>query len=404
MCSIMRKDKSLHYTLEASVKRAIRGGVNRKDGDYTMQAINGMLYELLGTPGVSAGKSKLAPVNTMSASSGFSSSAYSSAQQDSSVQSANISSVGSGAIGLLTTLLSMYYNDKAAQTAYNRQNEFYDNHLSMPAKVQEYQDAGLNPMALAGAGAGATSAPSVSPASTPDVSGLTGVLGSLLDYKARMAEVKVAEQKVAVERDDVTSKIEYRAEQKLYQQKINEWFEANQITSLGKAAAETKLALEQVNSEQMKQKLDEAGISEKQANAALSFQLALQKEFENSADFRANTLALQRARANEANANAAQTYEGIKNLAAQRDEITSRIALNYANTDIGKQQLINLGLNEEQIRFAIQHQKGDLIFNRINQVTSSLKDIGIAAGGIAGAATGLSTLAPPAKIIGFGQM
>lgn len=371
-----------------------------------MKEVNSMITALLGKPGVGAGKAQNS-LNSQIAS-GNSTSAYGAAQVD--VQSSGME-LGQGGgtalaagIGLIRDLIGMAYNRKTDSIAYNRQNDFYNNHLSMPAKVQEYEDAGLNPMGLAGAGAGATSAPSVQGTGAPELDGLTSVLSGLLSYKAQMARVEVDKERVAAQKEDIASRIEYRAEQKLYQQKINEWFDTNQIVSMDKSIAETQLALERVNSEQMKQKLDEAGISEKHANAALSFQLALQKEFENSPEFRSNTLALQRARASEANANAAQTYEGIKNLAAQRDEITSRIALNYANTDVGKQQLINMGLNAEQIEFAIKHQKGDLVFNRINQITTSLKDIGIAASGITGAVTGISALAPPVKHIGFNYL
>lgn len=375
-----------------SLKRALRGKTLKPiTEDYTMKEVNSMITALLGKPGVSAGKAQNS-LNSQIAS-GNSQSAYGAAQMD--IQSSG-SSVGSSsgtgiaaAIGLIRDVIAMAYNRKTDSIAYNRQNDFYNNHLSMPAKVQEYEEAGLNPMGLAGAGAGATSAPSVQGTGAPELDGLTSMLGGLLSYKAQMARVEVDKERVQAQKEDIASRIEYRAEQKLYQQKINEWFDTNQIVSIDKAMAETQLALERVNSEQMRQKLDEVGISEKQANAALSFQLALQKEFENSPEYRSNTLALQRARASEANANAAQTYEGIKNLAAQRDEITSRIALNYANTDVGKQQLINLGLNAEQIEFAVKHQKGDLVFNRINQITTSLKDIGIAAGGLAGGAASL---------------
>lgn len=389
----------ISYRLEASYKRGIRGKTLQPiTEDYTMREVNAMLSRLLGSPGKNAGKAQNAlSASAGTASNGMNTSAYTSAQQaSSSIGSSAAAGASMGgpagaavgtAIGLVDTALSFL----SADIAYKRQKEFYDTRLSVPAQVSQFEEAGLNPMGLAG-GSGATSAPAVQPA---DVSGVTDVLGKLLDYKSRMAQV-------AVQREDVASKIEYRAEQKIYQQKVNDWFEANQIVSIGQSIADTKLALEKVNTESTQQRLNEAGISKAEADAALSFQLAVQKQFENSPEFRANTLALQRARANEANANAAQTYEGIKNLAAQREEIASRIALNYASTDIGKQQLINLGLNEEQIRFAISHQKGDLIFNRINQVTSSLKDVGIAAASFTATATGVAPLlAAPRRKIGF---
>lgn len=408
----MSKNYYTSAKIEAAYKRAIRDGIsNPINQDYTMEAVNGMLYSLLGTPGVSAGKSGLAGQSTQANAGGLSSngldtSSYTSAQVD--TPSAGSGSGGATAaaqgVGLLRDVLSYLYSEYSAKKAYERQNEFYDNHLSMSAKAKEYEEAGLNPMALAGAGVGATSAPSVQQAEAPNADGLTSVLTSLLGYKAQMAQIEVDKERVQAQKDDIASKIEYRASQKLYQDKINEWFDTNQIVDINKSIAETQKALEEINTEKTKQALNAAGISEKEANAALSIQLALQKQFENSPEYRQNVLRLQSAQSNMYNANAAHLYEDIKNLASQRDEIASRIALNYANTDIGKQQLINLGLTEKQIQFAVDHQKGDLIFQRINQVTGSLKDIGIAAAGITSAASGGLTIASqltPRKPIGF---
>lgn len=95
------------------------------------------------------------------------------------------------------------YNRDAATTAYNRQEEFYNNHLSMQAKVAEYQAAGLNPMTLTGAGAGATSAPSVEQAA-PSGLNATDMLGTLLNYKARMKEIAVQDKRANIEASRVS--------------------------------------------------------------------------------------------------------------------------------------------------------------------------------------------------------
>lgn len=414
----MSKNYYASAKIKAAYKRAIKDGIsNPIKQDYTMEAVNGMLYTLLGVPNAKPVKGSGTNDITVNGDSGrmAGTALYSSAQVDEGA--ANIAAANAGSngpaqgmdwiaqgIGLIRDVIGYGYSAWSSKKAYERQNEFYDNHLSMSAKAKEYEEAGLNPMGLAGAGVGATSAPSVQQASMPNADGLTSMMTSLLGYKAQMAQIEVDKDRVAAQKEDIASKIEYRASQKLYQDKINEWFDTNQIVDINKSIAETQKALEEINTEKTKQALNAAGISEKEANAALSIQLALQKEFENSPEYRQNVLRLQSAQSNMYNANAAHLYEDIKNLASQREEIASRIALNYANTDIGKQQLINLGLTEKQIQFAVDHQKGDLIFQRINQVTGSLKDIGIAAAGITSAASGGLTIASqltPRKPIGF---
>lgn len=411
-----RKSYYTSSNLEASYKRVLRDGIsNPINQDYTMEAVNNMLYSLLGTPGKSAGKAQEQLDNQIQSgvgSNGTNPSAYSSAQVQSTPAQTGSSSGGtdpltagiSGGIGLIRDIIGMFYNRKTDSIAFNRQNKFYEDHLSMSAKAQEYADAGLNPMGLAGSGVGATSAPSVQGTGMEGGSALVDVLGQLLNYKTRMAEIGIEKERVGAYKDDTASKIEYRAEQRLYQQKVNEWFDTNQIVSIDRQIAETKLAMEQVNTQITEQQLNQAGVTKAEADAALSFQLGLQKQFENSPEYRNNTLRLQQAQANMYNADAAHLYEDIKNLASQRDEITSKIALNYANTDVGRQQLKNLGITEQQLQFAVDHQKGDLVFQRIGQVTSALKDVGVAAAGIASAATGTAGLVSsltPAPKIGF---
>lgn len=98
--------------------------------------------------------------------------------------------------GIGTTIYQNAYNKEAADTAYARQDEFYTKHLSMPAKVKEYQDAGLNPMSLAGAGAGATSAPNVQPAAPAADLGniLSNVVNTYNSTRQTSAEVARAKQ------------------------------------------------------------------------------------------------------------------------------------------------------------------------------------------------------------------
>lgn len=386
-----------------SLKRSLRGKTLKPiTEDYTMQEVNSMLTFLLGKPGVSAGKAQRS-LNSQIAS-GNSPSAYGSAQMDSQSSGSGSGSTNvepiSAAIGLLRDVFSYFHADKSSQIAAKRQEDTYNNHLSMPAKVAEYDEAGLNPMSLAGAGVGATSAPSVPQAETPSADSLTSILGGLLSYKAQMARVEVDRERVKAQKEDIASRIEYRAEQKFYQQKLNEWFDANQIVSLDKMKAEAALAYEKIDTEQTQQALNAAGVSASEARAALDFQMALQKEWENSPEYRRVELGLMRAHQNLYNADAAESYENVKNLVEVRRNVAQDTALKLAQTENGKQMLKNLGLTEEQLKFAVDHQKGDLIFNRINQVTSSLKDVGIATASFAATATGVAPLlaAPPRKI------
>lgn len=387
-----------------SLKRSIRGKTLKPiTGDYTMKEVNSMITALLGRPGVNAGKAQRNLDSQIA--SGNSPSAYGSSQMDVSSTPHSGSGVGGtlagGLIGLIRDGISMLYNRKTDSIAYNRQNDFYNNHLSMPAKVQEYEDAGLNPMGLAGVGAGATSAPSVQGTGAPELDGLTSMLGGLLSYKAQMARVEVDKERVQAQKEDIASRIEYRAEQRYYQQKLNEWFDTNQIVSLDKMKAEAALAYEKISTEQTQQALNTAGVSAAEARASLDFQMALQKAWENSPEYRRVELGLMRAHQNLYNADAAESWENVKNLAEVRKNVIQDTALKLAQTENGKQMLINLGLTEDQIRFAVEHQKGDLVFNRINQVTSSLKDVGIAASGIVSAISGASALAVPVRHIGF---
>lgn len=350
------KRRTLAGELQASVKRDIRAGVNRIDGDFTMQAVNGMLYELLGNPGVSAGKSKLAPVNTNSASSGASPSAYSSAQMDSSVDSANVSSVGSGIVGLISTALSMAYNHYEAKLAYDRQNEFYDNHLSMPAKVQEYQAAGLNPMALAGSGPGATSAPSVQAAQSPDVSGLTEVLGSLLNYKARMKDIEVREK-------GIDAMVAERAERTIQLHKINEWFDANQMANLGKIEAETTRAFAQASTEEQK--------------SALLYQQAVAEYIRNQyADaYEQSILKLREAEVAYKNSATAENYARVTEINQHVQNMVLEGALIVAQTKNMDQVTKNLGIREDMLKFNKDRLRADKTWQRIGQTISAVSGV-----------------------------
>lgn len=110
-----------------------------------------------------------------------------------------LAAIGS-VLGIGRDLLGYAHADISAKVAYQRQNDFYNNHLSMPAKVEEYQDAGLNPMALGSSGVGATSAPSVQAGETPSgESAFFGLLNTLLDYKLKNRELDIADRRADID-------------------------------------------------------------------------------------------------------------------------------------------------------------------------------------------------------------
>lgn len=89
--------------------------------------------------------------------------------------------------------------EQQATTSYERQREYFEDYLSAPAQVRQYKEAGLNPMMLAGGAAGATS-PSVDQASSNTMPNLaSNILGDLLNYDARLKEIGVQQQRVAVD-------------------------------------------------------------------------------------------------------------------------------------------------------------------------------------------------------------
>ena len=367
--------------------------INGKDWlDYEVdKQLNQALSEIIGHPGKSGGK---AQQSLDAYAAGYTGTAgYSSGQMDSwwSRNSDTIGTVGSGIIGMITSLIGMAHADLAAKKAYERQNEFYDNHISMPAKVQEYQEAGLNPMGLAGAGVGATSAPSVDSATTPDMGGITNLLGSILNYKLGKKQLEVEQFKAETQARNVASEIDYRSTQRMYQEKVNEWFEMNQIASISKMNADAEDALQRVKTGKADELLKGAGIEKTTAEAALSTQLALQKMWENSPEWQQNELNLKSAQAAANRGNAAQAYETLKNLASERDQIQADTFYKYALTAKGQQELENLGITGEMLKFDQEHQGQMLSWKKYQMLMGGLKDAGI---GIGSAAAGIKGIGP----------
>lgn len=201
------------------MKRYNSSPLSKITDNYVEKSINGMLIDLLGEPGKSAGKAE-PKGGAYEASMGYNTPSaydYISAQRDAAYQNAFGESSNGPAqgmdwaaqgIGLIRDIIGYGYSAWSAKKAYQRQNEYYDNHLSMPAKVAEYEAAGLNPYGLAGAGVGATSAPSVAQAQTPSADGAVSVLTALLDYKAKMKQISVEEKRVGIEQEKLPAMLE----------------------------------------------------------------------------------------------------------------------------------------------------------------------------------------------------
>lgn len=349
------KRKPIAYELEASVKRDIRAGVNRIDGDYTMQAVNGMLYELLGTPGVSAGKSNLAPQTVYGSSGG--SSAYTSAQMDLPVSSSGSSggAVGSGIIGALVSLLGMAHADISAKKADERQRALYEDYYSPSAMVEQYKEAGLNPMGLAGGNTGTTTT-SGAQADTPDLGGVTSILGALLNYKARMKDIEVREK-------GIDALVAERAERTRNLEKINEWFDTNQMANLGKIEAETSRAIAQASTEEQK--------------AALLYQQAIAEYIRNKyADaYEQSILRLREAEIAYKSSATAENYARVNEINQHIQNMVLEGALTVAKTESMQQVTRNLGIKESMLRFDMDHQKGNLIWQRIGQSISAVQGV-----------------------------
>lgn len=357
----------ISYRLEASYKRGIRGKTLQPiTNDYTMREVNSMLSRLLGTPGKNAGKAQNAlSASAGTASNGMNTSAYTSAQQASSsigssaAAGASMGGPAGAAIGTAVGLVDTALSFLSADIAYKRQKEFYDTRLSMPAQVSQFEEAGLNPMGLAG-GSGATSAPSVSPA---DVSGVTDVLGALLGYKAQMARIGVEQERVSAYREGVASQIALRQEQRITQEKINEWYDTNQVANLDKVESETERNLQAAATEEQKQ--------------ALIFNQAIAQAIKNqyANEWERNSLALQEAELRYKESATAENYASVRVLSQKLQNMVLDAAYTVSKTENMQACTSYLGIKTDMLKFDKEHQRADKVWQRIGQAVSSVEGV-----------------------------
>lgn len=362
------------YTIVPAIKRSLKGKTLTKvDNSLTDKAVNQMLVDLLGVPGQSAGKAQAKLENSIQ--NGTSTSAYSSAQAN-PVEAAEAKSSGSAGtaaaagIGLIRDILGYVYAEHAANKAYERQNEYYDNHLSMQAKVNEYQEAGLNPMGLAGAGVGATSAPSVQQAQAPSTNAATEVLSALLNYKIQQRQIGVAEERNRITEKGIDSQIALREEQRLYQEKVNAWYDTLQMANLEKTEADTTKALAEAATEEQK--------------SALLYQQAIAEYIRNkyAEQYNQGIIALQQAELRYKESATAENYARVKEINQHVQNMVLEGALTVAKTENMQQVTKNLGINEQMLRFNQEHQRADKTWQRIGQTIQSVQGITGAAANI----------------------
>lgn len=149
---------------------------------------------------------------------------------------------------------------KEAELAYERQQEFYDTRQSPSAMVQQYKEAGLNPMSLAGGSI------SSSPLSLSAPSGASSASGSAptssgsaipraLDLGDRMISLAKAVEEIKLMRADVRNKESQAALNeidKIFRSGINEATIAQAWAAAGRdVAAKDKLIQDVVNSKEL---------------------------------------------------------------------------------------------------------------------------------------------------------
>lgn len=371
-------------TLEASYKRALYGAPTEKID--VNRFVDQSLYTLLGR------KYRLAPTgseaaNSTSASAGGSS-AYTSAQASPGSGAADggfsfAGSGGAGALGLVGSLANIVYaeyarrqqnkfNHDEAIAAWERNEESYSRHFSMDAKVQEYEEAGLNPYGLAGSGVGATSLPSNPAASAGNAmpSGLTEVLGTLLNYK-------LGHERNMIQARGIDAQIEERYASAELKRTINAWYGRQATANISKIEADTSLALARIDTEAVQQALGAQKISTEYAKAALLFQQAIGEQIKNRyADaFEQNTLRLQAAEIAYKNSATAENYAQVQTLAQQRQLMVLDCAKIVAQTGKIEAETKVLGIRADMLEFDKAHQKGNLIWQRVGQACDALESV-----------------------------
>lgn len=199
--------------------------------------------------------------------------------------------------------LQLSHQQTLNEEDFERKVDFYERFESPEAQVQQYKNAGLNPMLIAGngsvsasggVGAGSASVPS------PSSGDFSGILSSILSFATRQQEVKnnrdLKQQEIDIERERMRSQVElFRAqtadfEEQAFGRRISNKFaerrEQESLTSIVLSNSKTKWESDLIkeNIELVKQNTEfqkvynefarplfQSQIRERNANADLSF-------------------------------------------------------------------------------------------------------------------------------------
>lgn len=314
-------------------------------------------------------------------------------------------SVVDNVINIGRDLLAYAHADKAAKVAYNRQNEFYDEHLSMPAKVQEYEEAGLNPMALGAAGPGTTSAPSVQQGSTPSAGGSgMELLSALLNYKLKTRELDLQEQMLPAKMEQAYADAEYKRESAAWVAPLAE-------TNIAQMQSNIGLTLTKIGTEDSQRRLNEAGITETQAKAALTIQQAIYTEIQTkyADEWQRTEIALRRSQSilnsSETSLNRSKVDEVNANVQKIMDErflLQAKVLESGALRGVLDQEASNLGIKGEMLEFDKNHQKARFVLEQVQGYTGVACDVVNTVANVASVVTGGGPMIQPQrKPIGF---
>lgn len=271
------------------------------------------------------------------------------------------------------------WSAEQAQITRDWQEDFYNNHLSMPAKVQEYKDAGLNPYALAGSGVGATSAPSGAQASgaSAAVNPFPQILGSILDYSLKANELDIQRELLPFQKMNLASQAN----------RNDTWSDYHGLdvqSQVAQRLAAAQLALQRIDTEESQAALNRAGIPVANARAALTLEEAYNKFIENNYADRYYGLRndLQEAQIKRMNAAAAKDWKTVALMDKQIDMMDHQIDAidasfleTVARTENLRQQTVILGIDEDMKAFQRDHQKAEFIMGQIQGYTGVVCDV-----------------------------
>lgn len=159
-------------------------------------------------------------------------------------------------------------DDTKEQIDYEQQkkDEWYLAHESMPAKVAEYQEAGVNPLMLAGNPVAASSAPSASPSGGD----LGGILGSVMQFgiekyrtdvqaKLKQQDIDNVKTRNEIERDRVNALTSlYGSQERVNNERAVQISLDNSLFGLRRSNLEKDLTLKDKNIQQIGQWVQES--------------------------------------------------------------------------------------------------------------------------------------------------